>query len=100
MTEEILSDSTKFSKLDIPAGKKINHIINLEKRITLELKLLTHKQIIEKSSHKSMKPVSSRSVILYSFGKIHKETHNELPPFWPILSAIGTSTLKLAKFLL
>ena len=98
--EEILSDSTKFSKLDITAGKKINHIINLEKRIALELKLLKHKEIIEKSSCKSMKPVGSVSVILYRLGKIHKETHNELPPFCPILSAVGTSTYKLAKFLL
>ena len=38
--EEILNDNSKFSKLDIPAGKEINHIVNLEKRITSELKLL------------------------------------------------------------
>ena len=38
--EEILNDSYKFSKLDIPAGEEINHIVNLEKRITSELKLL------------------------------------------------------------
>ena len=37
--EEILNDNSKFSKLDIPAGKEINHIVNLEKRITSELHL-------------------------------------------------------------
>ena len=35
--EEILNDNSKFSKLDIPAGKKINHIV---KRINSALKLL------------------------------------------------------------
>ena len=30
--EEILNDNFKFSKLDIPAGKEINHIVNLEKK--------------------------------------------------------------------
>ena len=38
--------------------------------------------------------------ILYSSGKIHKETRNGIPPFCPIFSAIGTPTYKLAKFLL
>ena len=35
--EEILNDNSKFSKLDIPAGKEINHIVNLKKIITTEL---------------------------------------------------------------
>ena len=98
--EEILNDNSKFSKLDIPAGKEINHIVNLEKRITSELKLLKEKEIIDKSTYKSIKPVGSRSGILYGLGKIHKKTHNGIPPFRPILSAIGTPTYKLAKFLL
>ena len=37
--EEILNDKSKFSKLDIPAGKENNYIINLGKIITSELKL-------------------------------------------------------------
>ena len=48
--EEILNDNSKFSKFDIPAGKEINHIVNLEKRITSELKLLKDKEIIDKST--------------------------------------------------
>ena len=98
--EEILNDNSKFSKLDIPTGKEINHIVNLEKRITSELKLLKGKEIIDKSIYKSIKPVGSRPGILYGLGKIHKETRNGIPPFCPILSAIGTPTYKLAKFLL
>ena len=98
--EEILNDNSKFSKLDIPAGKEINHIVNLEKRITSELKLLKDKEIIDKSTYKSIKPVGSRPGILYGLGKIHKEPCNGIPPFRPILSAIGTPTYNLAKLLL
>ena len=98
--EEILNDNSKFSKLDIPAGKEINNIVNLEKRITSELKLLKDKEIIDKSTYKSIKPVGSRPGILYGLGKIHEETRNGIPPFRPILSAIGTLTYNLAKFLL
>ena len=39
-------------------------------------------------------------LFLYGLGKVHNETNNGLPPFHSILSAIGTPTYKLAKFLL
>ena len=42
----ILNDHTKFSNLDIPSGKKINYITNLEKRISSDLKLLKDKKKI------------------------------------------------------
>ena len=44
--EEILNDNYKFSKLDISAGKEINHIVNLEKRLTSELKLLKTRKLL------------------------------------------------------
>ena len=47
-----------------------------------------------------MKTVGFRADILYRLIKIHKEIHNELPPFCPILLAIDASTYILAKFLL
>ena len=94
------NDNSKFSTLDIPAVKKINHIFNLEKRITSELKLLKNKEIIEKSTYKNIKSVGSRPGILYRLGKIHKEFCNGPPPFCPIVSATGTPTFELAKFLL
>ena len=97
--EEIPNDNSKFSKLDTSAGKEFNHIVNLEKRTTSGLKLLKDKEIIDKSTYKSIKPEGSRPGILYGLGKIHKETRNGIPPLPPILSAIGTRTYKLAKFL-
>ena len=48
---------------------------------------------------KNIKPVGSRPSVLYGLGKVRKETKNGLPPFRPILSAIGMPTYKLAKFL-
>ena len=74
----IINDSSKFSKLDIASVKEINHIINFEKKITSELKLLKNKKIIDKSTYKSIKPVGSRPGILYGLGKIQKETCNKL----------------------
>ena len=60
-------------ELDIPVGKEINHIINLEKRITLELKLLRHKNIIDGSSLKSIKTAGSRTGILYGLVKVFRK---------------------------
>ena len=58
--EDLLKDHTKFSKLDIPAGREISYITNLEKRFTSDLKLLKDKEIIDKATYKNIKPVGSR----------------------------------------
>ena len=72
--QEILNGHATLYELDIPAGKEVNHIINLGKRITTELKLLKHNEIIDKSTHKNVKPVVSGQSILYELDKIHMET--------------------------
>ena len=68
--EEILNDHTKFSNLDIPAVKEINHITNLEKRISSDLKLLKDKEIIGKATYKNIKLVGSRTGVLYVLGNM------------------------------
>ena len=98
--EELLKDHTKFSKLDIPAGREISYITNLEKRFTSDLKLLKDKEIIDKATYKNIKPVGSRPGVLYGLERVHKEAKNGIPPFRPILLAIDTPTYKLAKYLL
>ena len=60
MIEEILTDNARFSKLDIPAGKEINHIINLENRIISELKLMKNKENMDKFTYKTIKSFDSR----------------------------------------
>ena len=92
----ILNDHTKFSNLDIPSGKKINYITNLEKRISSDLKLLKDKKKnIYKATYKNIKPVGSRPGVLYGFGKVNKEATTTF-----MVPAIGTPTYKLAKYLL
>ena len=90
----------EFSNLDIPAGKEISYITNLEKGINSDLKLLKDKEIIEKAIYKNIKPVRSGAGALYGLGKVHKEANNGLPHFRLILSAIGAPTYKLGKFLI
>ena len=96
---KILDDYTKFSNFDIPAGKEINHVTNLEKRITSDLELLKDKEIIDKATYKNIKSVGSRPGVLCGLAKGHQEAKNGLSPFRPILSAISTTTYKLAKYL-
>ena len=68
-TEEILNNHANFSNLDIPAGKEINYIINYEKRITCDFKLLKDKEIIDRATCKNIKLVGSRPGVLYGLGK-------------------------------
>ena len=63
--EEILKDHTKLFNFDIPTSKEINHITNLEKRITSDLNLLNDEEIIHKATYKNIKPTGSRPGVLY-----------------------------------
>ena len=57
--EEILNDHSKFSNLDVSAGKEINYTANLEKRINSDLNLLKNDEIIDKTIYENTKPVGS-----------------------------------------
>ena len=48
---------------------------------------------------KFVKPVGTRSCIMYGNCKIHKQQVDGCPPFQPILSTLQTPTYNLAKFL-
>ena len=72
---------------------------NLEKRITSALKLLKIEEVIDNATYKNIKLVGSRPGILCGLGKIRKENKKGLPPLRPTLSAVGTPTYKLSKFL-
>ena len=49
--------------------------------------------------YKKIKAVGSRPGVLYGLCKVHKAITDVCPPFRLILSAIGTPSYKLAKFL-
>ena len=97
--EALLKDSSKFKNIPIAPNKDLNYIINSEKRVTDLLKKLKNKNTISEETYNKLRPVGSKPGTLYGSAKVHKLLINGLPPFRPILSAIGTPTYKLAKFL-
>ena len=71
----------------------------MENRITDVLKNLRDKKEISIEQYKDLSPSGSRPGIMYGLAKFHKIVTDRLPSFRPTLSAISTSTYKLAKFL-
>ena len=88
----ILSDSSKFQNLSIDQNKVLNHIVHMKNRIIDVLKKLKNKKINSEKKYKDLYPVGSSPGILYGRAKIHETVKDGVPPFQPILSAIGTST--------
>ena len=97
-TETILSDLNKFEKVSIKKGI-LNFSINHEKNINNYLKRLEKSGSLSTEQYKKIKAVGSRPGILYGRCKVHKANTEVCPPFRPILSATGTPSYKLAKFL-
>eukprot|EP00794_Sanderia_malayensis_P002790 gene2790-3229_t len=89
----ILSDSTKFKKLDVDildlCLKRGNKLIRF-----LRDKLLKNKSISQ-DTYSSIFTSGSNPGILYGLPKVHKDEC----PARPILSALGTYNYKLSKFL-
>ena len=96
--EEILNDDTKLSNLDIPVGHDINYMTNLAKRITSDLKLLKMKKLLKRLLIRTTDYLSLDEVLI-RVTKVHREAKNGLPPFRPILSAIGTPNYNLEKLI-
>ena len=63
------------------------------------MKKLKTKNPISEETYNKLRPVGSKPGTLYGSAKVHKPLINGLPPFRPILSATGTPTYTLAKFL-
>ena len=96
--ETILSDLNKFEKVSFKKGI-LNFSINHEKIINNYLKRLEKSGSLSTEQYKKIKAVRNRPGILYGLCKLHKAITEVCPPFRPILSAIGTPSYKLAKFL-
>jgi len=96
--ENILKDNTKFEKVKIKTGI-LNFQVNHQKRINDYLKSLKDSDSLSVNQYKKIKAVGSKPGILYGLCKVHKAIVDTCPPFRPILSAIGTPSYKIAKFL-
>ena len=97
--KDILSDSSKFHKIYIVHDKILNHIIQMENRVTDVLKNRRDKKEISSQQYKDLRPSGSRNGIMYVLAKVHEIVRDGLPSFRPIFSATVTPTDKLAKFL-
>ena len=97
--KEMLNKNDQFLKFPIQEEKHYNFLINLEKKIREPLKELYQLDIIDEKTYEKLCPVGSHFGILYGLAKVHKQLLNNCPPFRPILSAIGTTTYNIPKFL-
>ena len=97
--KEMLNKNDQFLKLSIKEEKQNNFLVNLEKKIREPLKELYQLDIIDQKTYDKLSPVSSHFGILYGLAKVHKQLIINSRPFRPILSAIGTPTYNIAKFL-
>ena len=87
----LLSENTKFIPLNIDQSKWLNYIVDLEKKLKEHFKILEKDYKISEDEFKSICPISTRPGILYGQPKVQKTVINNIPQFWPILSAINTT---------
>ena len=104
----ILSDTSKFVEVKVPPGKGVlNLILPHEKKwkdFLGSIRATTKQQHglsggIDENTYWKLFPQGSQPGRLYGSAKVHKPIVNGVPKFRPILSAIGTSSYKIAKFL-
>ena len=105
--EELLSDKSKLKQVknifnqQHKVNKEIRHLLDIEVTIKSCLDDLLNNNYLSKEDYKLLKPCGSKPGIMYGLSKVHKFNSDteEVPPFRPILSAIGTATYNLAKFI-
>ena len=101
--EELLSDRSKFVKIEFNSKHTVNqdirHLVYMESEIKSCLDNLLDKNYLPKNDYKYLEPCGSKLGIIYGLFKIHKGTtiNGPVPPFLPILSAIGTCSYNIAK---
>ena len=93
----ILDETSKFKRLHLEEDKVLTHIIYMEQRIIDLLKSLGNQNEISEKNY-NLYPSCSKPGLLYGLGKTQKALEDWIPTFSLILSAIDTSTYKLAKF--
>ena len=86
-TEELLSDCSKFVKIEFNSKHTVNqdirHLLDIELEIKSCLDNLLNKNYLSKDDYKYLKPCGSKPGIMYGLCKIHKGTtvNDPVPPF-------------------
>ena len=101
--EELLNDRSKFIKIEFylkhTVNQDIRHLLDMEVEIKSCLEDLLNKNHSSKDDYKYLKPCGSKPGIMYGFCKTDKGTtgNDPVPPFRPILSAIGNCNYNVSK---
>ena len=92
--DKILSDNSKFKKLNYdPTSTR-------EGQLQRFLRKIKCKSLFSDQQYTEMYPSGSQLARLYGLPKIHKlKPNQQVPPFRPIVSSIGTYNYKLARYL-
>ena len=100
--EGVLSDINKFQPIGFDnLNGDLRYLLGKEEELKDFLKDLKDKKVISDQDYTRMVPIGCSPGILYGLCKVHKEVPpgDTCPPFRPILSAIGTASYNVAKFL-
>ena len=83
-TKNILSDFTKFKKIEFGDDKQLNSLTNSERKLKDIIKLLYQKECLTRREHDSIYPTGSRPGIFYGSAKLHKSIIDNCRSFRPI----------------
>ena len=89
--EEVLSDETKFQRLD---ENPVKITLQRENQVKTLLKHLKNSESIDQKTYNELYPTGSRIGILYGLPKTHKCNI----PLRPILSSVKHYSYNIAKF--
>ena len=98
--KSILNDKQKFLELNLTENEILKKLLKTQDKIKACLDPLLKENIIDAKTYYRLLPKGSQPGKMYGLCKVHKASTDGSPPFRPILSAIGTPTYNLAKFLI
>ena len=105
---KLLSDKDKFAEVHIPPGKEILNLLLSQEKVIVDLLKTLKKEYKQKkqlpggitdTTYWKLYPQGTKPGRMYGSAKVHKPLEDGVPKFRPIISAIGTASYKIAKFL-
>ena len=97
--ENLLNETQLFEIFNLKNDGILYFAINQEKWTKNIFKKLVAPNSISEETRRYLKPVGTRSGIMYRLCKVPEDIIDNCLSFWPILSKIYTPNNKLAKFL-
>jgi len=97
--QSLLSDTSKFKKININQNKDYNHIHNQELKITNELRKLKKNGSMTQETYTQLFPQGTVPSVMYGLSKVHKPVVNNKPKLRPILAAINSSTYNISQYI-